>query len=57
VQKQSFVLAQNCRKIEFHDEKIEFQEKKMSFSIFSKIEFHPKRTKNKPVRGVSDVFR
>ena len=36
---------QNCRKIEFHGEKIEFQGKKSSFGLFGKIEFPSKRTK------------
>ena len=44
-------FVQNFRKIEFHGKKIEFQGGKSSFCIFSKIEFLPKRTKNKPAKA------
>ena len=41
-------FAQNCRKIEFSGEKIEFHGKKSSFAIFGQNEFPSKRTKKKP---------
>ena len=52
-------FAQNCRKIEFSGEKIEFHGKKSSFAIFGQNEFPSKRTKKKPAllldRGSIDL--